>query len=99
MISTFFSGIFMATFAASGLFFLKFWRSSVDQLFLRFAIACFLIAFERVVLLLYTFWVGPMTTTQPDATAWVYSIRLVAFALILWAIVAKNRATKQRPNH
>ncbi|WP_141735534.1 DUF5985 family protein [Oligoflexus tunisiensis] len=82
----FLSGIYMATFAASGFFFLKFWRRTRDQFFLLFAWACWLIAAERVALLL--------AVPEDEPRSVVYFIRLAAFILIIAAIVNKNLQRK-----
>jgi hypothetical protein len=82
----FLSGIFMVTFLASGLFFLKFWKRTRDQFFLFFAWACWLIAAERVALLFASPVEEPRTV--------FYFIRLAAFILIIAAIVNKNMQKK-----
>jgi hypothetical protein len=71
--------------ALAALYFLRFWRQSLDRLFLLFALAFFIFAFDYALLGLVSF-----------ATEWrvyVFGIRLLAFLLILAAIVEKNRAT------
>lgn len=69
--------------AIAALFFLRFWRETGDRLFVMFSISFLLLGITRVGLLL-----------SPDATEgethW-YWVRLVAFLLILVAIVDKNR--------
>lgn len=86
----FLSGIAMATFAFSSIFFLKFWKASRDPFFLYFCLACALLAFERTVILLLTYQqTGPH---QAEISIWVYMIRLLAFAVILTAVVIKNRS-------
>ena len=67
----------------AGLFFLRFWRASMDRLFLLFAVAFWILALAY----------GVRGAVQ-SATEWhlyVFGIRLVAFCLILYAIVDKNR--------
>ena len=69
--------------AVIGLFFLRFWRESQDRLFLLFALAFWILAIDRIVL-----------GTLSFATEWrvyVFLLRLVAFCLILYGIVDKNR--------
>ncbi|MES2767829.1 MAG: DUF5985 family protein [Bdellovibrionota bacterium] len=86
-------GIAMTTFAFSSIFFLKFWNASRDSFFLYFCIACALLAFERVVILLGTYQhVGPH---QAEVSIWVYMIRLLAFSVILTAVVTKNRSSNR----
>src|SRR3954471_8099787 len=67
----------------AGVFFLRFWRSSRDRFFLYFAASFLIEGVNRFVLYLS---VG----VQEDAPGY-YLIRLVAYGLIVIAIVAKNR--------
>lgn len=91
IISSFLSGVYMATFAASGLLFLKFYRASGDKLFSCFSLACWLLAAERIVLLFLNDPFRPSPSPQTELQSYVYFIRLVAFLIILYAIIAKNR--------
>lgn len=68
--------------AVAALLFLRFWRTSKDRLFLFFAVAFALEAVNRA---LYA-WNG---ARSEEATLY-FVTRLIAFALILWAIVDKN---------
>ena len=70
--------------AAIVLFFLRFWRETRDRLFLLFAAAFMVLAVNRVAL----------ATLRPAAenVPYLYALRLVAFALIAFAIVDKNRS-------
>jgi hypothetical protein len=77
-------GILVAECLVVALFFLRFWRQSKDRLFLFFA-AAFAILAPNWLLLVY---VSP----ENEARALVYLFRLVAFALIIIAIVDKNRS-------
>jgi hypothetical protein len=74
--------IAMASLVA-GMFFLRFWRRSHDAFFLWFAASFFLEAANRAALAL--------SPNPSDGAPLFYGIRLVAFALILIAIVGKNR--------
>jgi hypothetical protein len=67
----------------AALFFLKFWAATRDRLFLFFSLS---FALEGVNRLALYFFVGP----NEDAPAY-YIVRLVAYGLILAAIVDKNR--------
>jgi uncharacterized membrane protein HdeD (DUF308 family) len=73
----------------AALFFLRYWRASRDRFFLLFALSFALEGINRVVLFLY---VGP-----DEYGPFYYLIRLVAYGLILLAIVGKNRAAQTRP--
>jgi len=68
---------------AAGLFFLRFFRQSRDRLFLAFALAFWLMAANWMLLA----FVGP----EHEARTYLYVLRLVAFVLIIAAIVDKNR--------
>lgn len=78
----FLSGVLVTSYAVAGLFFLRFWRDSRDRLFAWFSSAFFVLAVQRILI----------AVSQP--TAAVYALRLLAFVLILWAIIDKNRASK-----
>lgn len=81
-------GIATASVVAA-LFFLRYWRATHDRFFLLFALSFALEGINRVVLYLY---VGP-----DEYGPFYYLIRLVAYGLILLAIVEKNRAAQARP--
>jgi len=89
---SFLSGISTITFVASGIFFLKFWKSSQDSFYLSFCIACWLIAVERVILVSIS---DSTPSVVQESHAWVYLIRLSAFAVILTGIIRKNRSRAQ----
>jgi len=91
----FVSGIYMATFAASGVFFLKFWRASRDLFFLYFCLACWLLSLERVALLFVDGGYSALDTPGGgEGRSYVHVIRMFAFALILLAVVRKNRGVR-----
>lgn len=68
--------------AAIALFFLRFWRQTNDRFFLLFALAFGVFAGNR----------GFLAAIDPEheSRPWLYALRLVAFGLILVAIVDKN---------
>ena len=76
-------GIAVAFFVA-GLFFLRFWRVTHDRFFLLFALAFWLEGGHRVVI--YRLAGGD------EASPLYYLPRLVAYGLIIAAIVLKNRS-------
>jgi hypothetical protein len=78
----------MASLVAA-LFFLKFWRQTQDHLFVFFSLAFAVDAVTRVVL-------GLSQVSNEDEPIF-YLGRLVTFALILVAIVRKNRARPAEP--
>ena len=67
----------------AGLFFWRFWRHSLDRLFLMFALAFWMLAIDRTVLGLLAF--------ANEWRQYVFLIRLAAFTLILYGILDKNR--------
>jgi uncharacterized membrane protein HdeD (DUF308 family) len=78
-------GIATASIVA-GFFFLRFWRTTRDRFFLFFALSFLIEGVNRFVLYLT---VGP----NEDAPIY-YLIRLLAYGLIVAAIVDKNRARR-----
>ena len=81
------SGLLVMGYAVAGLFFLRFWRETRDRLFGIFAGAFWLLAVQRLLLALLQ--------DPNDERLWLYGIRLLAFVLILFAIIDKNRGTRQ----
>lgn len=70
-------------FLIAGVFFLRFWKRTRDPLFLAFALAFWLLGFGQALLAL--------SNIPVEERSWIYLIRLAAFALILVAIIRKNR--------
>jgi hypothetical protein len=87
-VDLFLSGAMVAGYAISGLFFHRFWRTSSDRLFLLFAVAFYLLALQRLGL--------SVASTPIEDRVWLPLVRLLAFLLILAAIVDKNRGTSSR---
>lgn len=77
------SGLLIGLDVVAGLFFLKFWFASRDRLFAMFAAAFWILAFQRLLL--------TMTRAVVEDQAMFYSLRLLAFLIIIVAIVDKNR--------
>jgi len=77
----FVSGAIAALYVVAGLFFLRFWRRTRDALFVNFALAFWLFAAQAVMSI-----AGVLREEQ----SWLYLLRLLAFALIIVAIVRKN---------
>lgn len=78
-------GVMGMGFAVSALFFVRYWRDTHDRLFVYFAAAFGLMAIERVAVVL--------AQLRIENVWWLYLLRLVAFVIIAWAIVDKNRQT------
>ena len=75
--------IAMASLVAA-MFFLRFWKNTHDRFFLFFAVAFFIETLNRAAL--------GLTTVSKEQEPFFYLVRLVAFGLIIAAIVDKNRA-------
>ena len=71
------------------LFFLRYWRQTHDRLFLMFAGGFLTFALSRLIL--------AFLEEDDEGRVFVYTLRLLAFALILIAIVDKNRAAPAPP--
>ena len=82
----FLAGAVVSGFIVCALFFLRFWRRTSDGLFLAFALAFGLLGLSQAILAL--------ANIPTEERASIYLIRLAAFALILVAVLRKNR----RPN-
>jgi len=82
----FLSGAVAFGFFVCGLFFLRFWRRTRDAFFLPFALAFALLGAGQSILALAKI---PTEERGP-----IYLIRLAAFALILLAILRKNRSSR-----
>lgn len=80
------AGALTAGYAVAGLFFARFWSQTRDRLFAMFATAFWLLAVQRVAAVVTASWV--------EDTTWLYMVRLMAFLLILIAILDKNRAAR-----
>lgn len=81
--SDFVSGALALGYLTAGLFFLRFWKETRDRLFGIFATAFFLLAFQRTMLTL--------AADPREELVLLYAVRLLAFLLILYAIIDKNR--------
>ncbi|HEX8916425.1 MAG TPA: DUF5985 family protein [Humisphaera sp.] len=87
-------GAVVAACLAAGLFFLRFWRRTRDRLFAAFAVAFWVLGLNWAALA----WLQVTRPEQPDEIDEVrtvlYVVRLLAFVLILAAIIDKNRARR-----
>lgn len=83
----FLQGISATAAWVGGLFFLRFWRDSRDALFAFFGAAFWMLSLSWALLAIFS----PTEDTRP----YIYSLRLVAFLLIIGGMVAKNR--EERP--
>jgi hypothetical protein len=74
----------------SGFFFFRFWKKTGDRLFWWFGVSFWLMASERIALLFFA-------TPRTEDHSLVYGIRLVAFLLIMVAVINKNRSVESFP--
>lgn len=92
MILQFMSGALMMASFVAALFFLRFWKSSQDKLFKKFAMAFFLLGVERIVMI--------FVNAREETSSYVFLLRLSAFLILLFGIYEKNYAgkrTERRP--
>ena len=80
----FLSGAITLGFLVAGLFFLRFWRRTRDSLFLAFAVAFALLGSGQAV--------QALANIPQEERSYIFLIRLAAFAIILAAVVRKNRS-------
>ena len=86
MANQFLLGLLVMACATAGLFFLRFYRRTRDRLFLTFALAFWLLGLN---------WLLLAMVEKDEVRTALYLIRLLAFVLILLAILQKNRAGKR----
>lgn len=77
------SGAIAVSSLLAGLFFLRFWRSSGDRFFLYFALSFGLEGLNRIAL--------GLLVDANESNPLFYSVRVVAYGLIVAAIWQKNR--------
>lgn len=82
----FLSGAITFGFLIIALHFARFWRRTNDTLFLSFAGAFALLGVGQALLAL--------GNVPLEERSWIYLLRLAAFALIIFAIVRKNRPVR-----
>jgi hypothetical protein len=83
MIEGFLLGIIFTTSITVGVYFLKFWHRTGDLLFLAFSAAFIIEGLNRI---------GFLFIERPnEGSPIIYLVRLLAFLLIIVAIVWKNR--------
>jgi hypothetical protein len=82
----FLSGAVALGFFVCALFFLRFWRRTRDGLFLAFALAFALLGVGQTILAL--------ANIPTEDRGSIYLFRLAAFAVILFAIIRKNRSAR-----
>lgn len=81
------SGMIMMGYLVAGIFFLRFWRDTRDRLFALFGVAFFILALQRFGL--------QLVKIDSERLPLLYFVRLLAFVIIIVAIVDKNRSRKK----
>jgi uncharacterized membrane protein HdeD (DUF308 family) len=84
MFEGFLLGVIVTASLASGAFFLRYWRRTRDTLFLAFGAAFIIEGINRSFFL--------FIDRPNEGSPAIYVVRLLAFLIILAAIVRKNRA-------
>jgi hypothetical protein len=84
--TAFIGGVITMGYVVAGLFFLRFWTRTRDGLFAAFALAFWLLAANQGL-------VAALGATREEQT-WFYLLRLLAFIIIIGAVIAKNRAAR-----
>ena len=84
MIELMISGALGVAYLVAAMFFTKFWTTTRDRLFGFFAAAFAILAVQRLLL----------PIASPEMSSFLYVVRVIAFLLIIIAIVDKNRASR-----
>lgn len=91
MIEGFLLGVIVTASLAAGLFFLRFWRRTRDSLFLAFGAAFIIEGLNRIAFL--------FVDKPNEGSPAIYIVRLLAFLLILAAIIRKNSGAERSGNN
>lgn len=83
MLNQFLAGAATVSLLVIAMFFLRFWKKTHDRLFLFFAGSFGFLMIERIV--------RACMRVETEWAPYVYTLRLIAFVLIIVAIVDKNR--------
>lgn len=81
-------GILFAGYLVIGLFFCRYWSRTRDRLFVWFAAAFWMLALERLAMLV-------TGASEEGRYALVHLIRLAAFVMIIVAIASKNLSLRR----
>lgn len=82
ILEAFLLGAIATSSLTAGIFFLKFWKKTRDSLFLAFGLAFFVEGLNRCAVL--------FLTKPNEGSPYIYIVRLLAFLIILAAILHKN---------
>lgn len=81
-LEAFLLGVIATSSVTAGIFFLKFWKKTRDSLFLAFGLAFIVEGLNRCSVL--------FLAKPNEGSPYIYIVRLLAFLLILGAILHKN---------
>jgi uncharacterized membrane protein HdeD (DUF308 family) len=81
-VDSFLLGVIATASLTAGVFFLKFWSKTRDSLFLAFGLAFVIEGLNRCAVL--------MLAKPNEGSPYIYGVRLLAFLIILAAILHKN---------
>ncbi len=84
--SEFVWGLITMGYLIAGLFFLRFWARTREGLFAAFSAAFWLLALNQGLV--------AISGVPREEQTWFYLLRLVAFLIIIAAVVAKNLRTR-----
>ncbi|MFT3786908.1 MAG: DUF5985 family protein [Tepidisphaeraceae bacterium] len=86
LFTSFILGAVTVACAVIGLFFLRFWTRTHDRLFLLFAIAFWMLGAN---------WLALSCVQTDEVRTALYVVRMLAFTLILIAVIDKNRVSRR----
>ena len=89
MIEGFLLGVIVTASMTAGAIFVRFWRRTRDRLFLAFGAAFIIEGLNRLSFL--------VIDNPNEGRPAIYVVRLLAFSLIIAAIVSKNLSTGRSP--
>ncbi|MFV3131087.1 DUF5985 family protein [Niveispirillum sp. KHB5.9] len=81
-------GLITMGYLLAGLFFLRFWSRTRDLLFGAFAVAFWLLALNQGLV--------AVADLPREEVSWLYLLRLLAFMIIIAAVVEKNARRRSR---
>ena len=83
-LNDFLAGAIFTAYVVITLLFWRSWQQTGDRLFKFFAAAFLALGIERLILLAFA--------SNNESIHLVYVVRLLAFSMIIWGIVEKNRS-------
>ena len=87
ILNNFLAGAIFTAYGVIALLFWRSWKDTRDRLFKLFSAAFAALGVERVILV--------FAGSNNESIHLVYIVRLLAFGMIIWAIVEKNRSPKR----